>query len=314
MDRLVLIDGNALVHRAFHAVPPHFRTSKGEQTNAVYGFSNVFLNIINEFQPEYLAVSFDRKAPTFRHEAYEDYKAKRVKAPQELYDQLPRIKEVVQAFGVPIYEIDGYEADDVLGTLAKLACGEGKEVMIVTGDLDTLQLVNDCVKVCTYHKGFQETLIYDADKVRARYSLSPNQIVDFKALSGDASDNIKGVPGIGKVTATKLLQAYGSVDGIYAALRDGSFKGFSQSVKNKLEQGREDAYLSQKLATIVLDVPIQAKLDEMRYQDFDLTKVAQLFSELEFVSLLKKLHSSGAELLIEADPKTQNNPQQGSLF
>ena len=312
MPKLVLIDGNALVHRAFHAVPSHFRTSQGEQTNAVYGFSNVFINIINELQPDFMAVAFDRKAPTFRHEAYEDYKAKRVKAPDELYEQIPRIKEVVSAFSVPIYEIDGYEADDVIGTLAERAEAQGQEVIIVTGDLDTLQLVNDKVKVCTYHKGFQETVIYDRDKVIERYGLTPEQIVDFKALSGDASDNIPGVTGIGKVGATRLLQVYGTLSKIYEALEQGSFSGFSESIKKKLIVGKEQALMSQNLATIIREVPIATDFKEMEFQELDLEKIADLFSELEFVSLLKKL---GAERQ-ENKKTSQDLPQaeQGSLF
>lgn len=309
-----MIDGNALLHRAFHAVPAHFSTSKGEQTNAIYGFANVFINILNELQPDMMAVAFDRKAPTFRHEEFEDYKATRVKAPDELYAQIPRIKEVVESFNVPIYELDGYEADDVIGTLADKACREGKEVIVVTGDLDALQLVNGHIKVCTYRKGFQETILYDRAKVKERYGLSPEQIVDFKAIAGDSSDNIPGVAGIGKVGATKLLQAYGTLEKIYLALDDGSFIGFSEGIKKKLLDNREQAFLSRHLATIVRDVPFEFDFADMKVDNLDLGKVAELFQELEFVSLLRKLGSDEAQetetIKIEEDPQVE----QGTLF
>ncbi len=313
MPKLVLIDGNALLHRAFHAVPQHFRTREGEQTNAVYGFSNVFLSIIKELKPDYMAVAFDRKAPTFRHQKFEAYKAKRVKAPDELYSQIPRIKEVVKSFDVPIYEIDGYEADDVIGTLAERAQTEDKETIIVTGDLDALQLVNGKVKVCTYRKGFQETTIYDSKKVEERYGLRPDQIVDFKAIAGDASDNIPGVTGIGRIGATKLLQAYGSLEEIYKALDNNSFTGFSDGIVKKLMLGREQAFLSQYLATIIREVPIETNFEDMKFHELDLEKIAKLFVELEFVSLLRKLGME--ESLSDSDaPKIKAKAEQRSLF
>lgn len=312
MSKLVLVDGNALLHRAFHAIPAHFRTSKGEQTNAVYGFTNVFISILYELKPDFMAVAFDRKAPTFRHKEFTEYKAKRVKAPDELYAQIPRIKEVVKAFDVPIYEIDGYEADDVIGTLAERANDEGKEVVVVTGDLDALQLVNGRVKVCTYRKGFQETTIYDSDRVQERYGIGPHQIVDFKAIAGDASDNIPGVTGIGKVGATKLLQAYETLEGVYEALKNGSMTSFPDGVKNKLEASKEQAFLSQHLATIVRDVPIETNFTDMSIGELDLEKVASLFQELEFISLLRKLDNNQAEAI--TPKKDPVRSEQRTLF
>jgi DNA polymerase-1 len=300
MKKLFLIDGNAIIHRAYHALP-RFSTSKGELINAVYGFSSMLLNIINNQKPDYIAVSFDRAAKTFRHEEYKDYKATRVKAPDELYAQIPRIKEIVQAFSIPIYEIDGFEADDVLGTLAFQAgqfckqhltdaaiSADGKEkieTFIVTGDMDTLQLVSSTTFVFALHKGFQDTIIYDTTKVLAKYGLEPTQIVDYKALKGDSSDNIPGVPGIGEKGATELLQKYKTLDGIYEHLDE--IKG---ALHDKLASNKESAYKSRHLATIVTDVPLKLNLAECKTHEFELSKIVKLFEELEFKSLLGKLN------------------------
>jgi DNA polymerase-1 len=197
-SRYVLIDGNALIHRGFHAIPV-LNTKSGEQTNAVYGFTSILLKAFADIKPTHIACSFDLKGPTFRHKAYKEYKAHRVAAAQELYDQIPRVKEVVRSLNIPIFELEGFEADDVLGTLSKKICEHCKndcEVFIVTGDLDTLQLVNKCVKIYTMRKGLTDNAVYDEKAVRERYGLMPNQMVDYKALRGDPSDNIPGVMGI----------------------------------------------------------------------------------------------------------------------
>lgn len=285
MDKLILIDGNAIIHRAFHAIPP-FKTKKGELVNAVYGFASMLLNILLSEKPDYIAVSFDRAAKTFRHEKYEAYKATRVKAPQELYDQIPKIKELVSAFRIPIYEMDGYEADDVLGTLAKQAEKSGGiKTYIVTGDMDTLQLVTQTTNILAPFKGFKETIKYDYHKVMAKYGLEPSQIIDLKGLMGDHSDNIPGVYGIGEKTAISLLQKYKTIENIYANLAE-----IQGAAGDKLEKGRESAFFSKELASIILDVPLTLDLGQCRTHNFDQDKIKELFSALEFHSLEKRLN------------------------
>lgn len=316
MKKLFLIDGNAILHRAYHALP-HFMTSKGELVNAVYGFSSMLLNIINNQKPDYIAVSFDRKAPTFRHEEFADYKATRVKAPDELYTQIPRIKEVIEAFNIPIFEIDGFEADDILGTLARQA-GETDlpnspggistpiQTFIVTGDMDTLQLISPTTFVFAPHKGFQDTIVYDTTKVLAKYGLEPSQIVNYKALKGDPSDNIPGVMGIGEKTAVELLQKYKTLEGVYA-----NIDSISGALKDKLVKGEANAYFSKRLATIVTDVPVQLDLEKCKTHDFDLEKITHLFEELEFKSLLGKLNKFNSHYGRIQDVE---NSGQASLF
>ena len=283
MEKIVLIDGNAIIHRAYHAMPP-FKTTKGELVNAVYGFASMLLNILGNEKPDYIAVSFDRPAKTFRHIQFADYKATRVKAPQELYDQIPLIKELVRSFEIPIYEIDGFEADDVLGTLACQASSESLKVYIATGDMDTLQLVNDRVFVIAPLKGFKETTKYDFQKVMSKYGLEPAQIVDMKGLMGDSSDNIPGVRGIGSKTAVSLLQKYKTLEGVYDHLDE-----ITGAVHDKLESGRESAFFSRDLAQIVLDVPLKLDLSECRTHNFDKSRVSAMFDDLEFRSLKNRL-------------------------
>jgi len=211
-NRYMLIDGNALVHRGYHAVPA-LTNKDGEHTNAVYGFAMILLRAIKDLKPTHIACSFDLAGPTFRDEMYADYKGTRVKGDDELYMQFPRIKELVRALNIPIFEIEGFEADDVLGTLATHICEKHPdgdcEVMIATGDLDSLQLVNECVKIYTLRKGINDTAVYDIAAVKDRYGLAPKQMIDYKALRGDPSDNIKGVKGIGEKTAGELIQNFG---------------------------------------------------------------------------------------------------------
>lgn len=288
MKKLVLIDGNALVHRAYHALPK-LTTKKGELINAVYGFTSVLLKILKELQPDYVAASFDLGEPTFRHTEFEEYKATRVKAPQELYNQLTRVKEVLAALNIPIYEKAGFEADDVIGSLAKQA--EQKEelqapgsVIIASGDLDTLQLIDDKIAVYTLKKGIKDTIIYDKDRVVERYNLKPEQLADFKGLKGDPSDNIPGVPGIGDKTAAQLLKEYKTLENLYQ-----NIDLLPQKIGDKLKEFKEQAFFSKYLATIRIDVPIQLDLEKCRAHDYDYEKVKKLFEELEFYSLLKRL-------------------------
>jgi DNA polymerase I len=282
--RFIIIDGNNLIHRAFHAIQAPLKTSSGEQTNAIFGFASILLNIIEAEKPDYMALTFDEKAPTFRHEENKEYKATRVKAPDELYAQIPRIREMIGRFKIPIFTKEGFEADDMMGTLAKLAEKENMITYIVTGDMDALQLVNPHTYVVFPHKGYREPIVYDKKKVVEKYGITPEQVIDFKALMGDHSDNIKGVEGIGPVGAVKLLNQYNDLDGIYAHL--GEIKG---AIHDKLEKGREDAYFAQRMARIVTDVPCDFKKDEAVFSKLDFRGLSKFFEEMEMNSLQRRL-------------------------
>lgn len=286
MKKLVLIDGNALVHRAYHALPK-LTTKKGELVNAVYGFISILFKVLNDLKPDYVAATFDLAAPTFRHNEYEDYKATRVKAPQELYDQLKRVKQVLGALNIPIYEKEGFEADDVIGALANQAKGkkEDVETIIATGDLDTLQLINGKTKVYTLKKGINDTIIYDKKAVEERFKgLVPEQMADYKGLKGDPSDNIPGVPGIGEKTAVDLLKEHRTIENLYENLHL-----VPQKLGIKLAEFKDQAIFSKYLATIRVDVPIELELEKCVLHDYDENEVKKLFEELEFFSLLKRL-------------------------
>ena len=305
--KFILIDGNAIIHRAFYAIPQSFRSKEGELVNAVYGFASMLLNILNAEKPDYIAASFDLKGKTFRHEEYEDYKATRTKAPDGLYEQFPKIKDLVRTFGIPIYEVQGFEADDVLGTLAVQAKDMPHlHTYIVTGDMDTLQLVDERVSVLSPVKGFKEKMVYDPDAVVKKYGLKPSQITDLKGLQGDSSDNIKGVQGIGPKTATALLTEFGTIENIYENIDQ--VKGKTQE---KLLNDKENAFFSKKLATIILDVPIELNLEDCATHEYDQEKVAELFIELEFKSLLGKLGMFNRK---SAERKATEEGKQQTLF
>lgn len=288
----MLVDGNALVHRGYHAVPG-LTTKSGEPVGAVYGFTMILLRAIKDLKPTHIACSFDLAGPTFRHEQYAEYKGTRVKADQELYDQFPRVKDVVRALNIPIYEKEGFEADDVLGTLAHELCLQNNhscDVMIVTGDMDTLQLVNDCVKVYTLKKGISDTAIYDVKAVRERYELDPSQMVDYKALRGDPSDNIKGVKGIGEKGAIDILKAFKNIANLYEHIHAGTVGDKIKSrVLQLLTEQEESARQSYFLATIVRDVPLQVSIPPYEFTSAHLANVVALFKDLEFRTLLDKL-------------------------
>jgi DNA polymerase-1 len=290
-ERFMLIDGNALIHRGFHAIP--FLTNKaGEPTNAVYGFTMILLRAIKDLKPTHIACSFDLAGPTFRHDKYADYKGTRVKAAQELYDQIPRVKDVVRALNIPIFEQEGFEADDILGTLAEHMHKKhvNSEVMVVTGDMDTLQLVNSQIKVYTLRKGLTDVAVYDAEAVRARYGLEPEQMVDYKALRGDPSDNIKGVAGIGEKGAIALIQEFGSIENLYKQIKAGKT---GDKIKPRILQllidQEESARFSYELSTIIRDVPIETDIPPYVFDQQHLKLAQPLFQELEFNSLMAKL-------------------------
>ncbi|MDP3057515.1 MAG: DNA polymerase I [bacterium] len=299
--KLVLVDSNALMHRAYHAIPP-LTDKKGQVVNAVYGFTALLLKIMKEFSPDYIVCTFDMAAPTFRHNEFEDYKAHRAKAPEEFYTQIPVIKEIISAFGIPVYEKEGFEADDIIGTLAveapKIFLDTPYEIIILTGDLDTLQLVNDNVVIYTFKKGISDTVTYDKKAIQKRYGLEPSQMVDYKGLRGDPSDNIPGVPGIGEKTAGVLLKEFGSIDGIYKNLEEKKDKDvFDIRIKPKLAaklaEFKKQAYFSKHLGTIRLDVPLDFNLEESRVRPVDRPKIVKLFQELNFFSLINRLNGNG---------------------
>lgn len=292
--KFLIFDGNAIVHRSFHAMPPTMTTKTGEIVNAVYGFSSFLLKAIKEFKPAYVAVSFDLKGPTFRHEEYAEYKATRVKAPDELYAQFDRVKEVVRALNIPIYEIKGFEADDVIGTVAHLIHDQ-IDTVIVTGDMDAIQLVDDSTFVYTMSRGISESVLYDEKAVRARYSFDPIQLIDYKALRGDPSDNIPGVKGIGEKTATELIKEFGSIENLYQQINSKSkipnskLDTIKPRILELLKEYKDTAILSKRLATIRRDTPIDFNLENCRFGLFDLHLALELFTALEFRSLLPRL-------------------------
>lgn len=301
LPTLVILDGNALIHRAYHALPP-LMSKSGELVNAVYGVALTLLSVLEKFHPEYIAASFDLAGPTFRHEKFADYKATRVKAPDELYGQIPRVKELVRAFNIPIYEKEGFEADDCVGTLARQAKQQHPLVrtIIVTGDNDALQLVSDRVSVFALRKGVKDTVLYDETGVVAKYGFQPKTLIEFKGLRGDTSDNIPGVRGIGEKGATDLLKKYGALESVYEHLRD-----LSPSLRAKLEAGRESAFLSRELGTIDTDAPVSLDIESCRLRDFDRKVVEGFFREMGFFSLVKKIPASDSGLSDDGGEKSE---------
>jgi DNA polymerase-1 len=288
---LLLFDGNALVHRAFHALPPLTQHKTGELVNAVYGFASTLLKVFADFKPTHWAIAFDRPTPTFRHEMFEEYKAQRPTTPEELKSQIKKVHQLVEAFHIPVFEIDGFEADDVLGTLSKQADEQGIETIIVTGDNDMLQAVLPRVKTLAPRRSFTDTVLYDEQAVEQKYGIKPEQLADLKALAGDVSDNIPGVPGIGEKTATKLLQQYGTLQGIYDHIEDIT----PARLQDTLREYRAQAFQSKELSTIVKDVPIKLDLKTCQVSHYDRNEVARLFQELEFINLLPRLPQMKAE-------------------
>lgn len=287
-SRLFLIDGNSFCYRAFYAIRS-LANSKGQPTNAIYGFITMINKLIKEEKPEYLAIAFDLKGPTFRHKKFEEYKIHRKPMPDELVDQMSLIKEVVRGYNIPLFEMQGYEADDVLATIAMKAADKGYDVYIVTGDKDMLQLVGSRIKVYNVHK---EGLIYDSEKVKERYGVPPEKIVDLIALMGDSSDNIPGITGIGEVTARKLMEDFGSLDKVLSA----EDKIKSESLRRKITEYRGQAVLSRELATVDRDVPIKINLEDLKLKEPDNNKLHEIFNELEFKRLLKDFAAPGKQL------------------
>jgi len=289
-----LIDGHAIVFRAYYAYPASLTTPEGEQINAVYGFASILLSVVRELAPTHIAVAFDLDKPTFRHIDYAGYKAQRPEVDVELTNQLDRVREVVEVLSMPIFQVEGFEADDVIGTLARQAA-DGGEVIIVTGDQDAMQLVDDSVRVWLPKRGKQEAKLYGVEEVKQKFELTPEQIVDLKALAGDASDNIPGVRGIGPKTATTLLNKFLTVERLYDAIRSKNLPAVSAAVIKKLADGYEEAVRSKKLAAIVTDVPIKLSWDKCRIHEYDKAKAVKLFNKFGFKSLVNKLPNDEKE-------------------
>ena len=303
MNKLMVLDGNSIVNRAFYGVSSNLTTRTGQPTNAVFGFLNILNKLLDEEQPQALCVTFDRKAPTFRHLAYEGYKAQRKPMPEELASQMPILKEVLSALNIPMYELDGWEADDLIGTIAKTDERAGWDTVIVTGDKDSLQLVTDhtTVKLVSTRMGRTTTKDMTPKTFREAYGFDPIHIIDLKALMGDASDNIPGVKGIGEKTAMALLAQQPSIDGLYANLDQMDVK---PAARKKLVEGEGDARMSYDLATIHTDAPIAFKPEDNLCQKPDEPKLYQLFLDLEFAKLIDKYHLTAPQGEGQAEEKT----------
>ena len=284
MKKLIVIDGNSLANRAFYAIPI-LSNSKGVITNAVYGFTNMLMRIIKQEQPDYLAVAFDVSRKVFRHEKYADYKAQRKGMPEELRGQMDLIKDVLRAMNIAIYEKEGYEGDDVIGSMVRWAEGQDIHSVIITGDKDSLQLISEKTSVFLTKKGITELAKYDTEALKEEYNLVPDQIRDLKGLMGDASDNIPGVPGVGEKTALKLLHQYGTVEELYQHLDD--FNG--KKLGDKLRENEEQAFMSKELATIFCEVPLDFTEEALVRHPFDVPQLTALYKELELRSLLNEL-------------------------
>jgi DNA polymerase-1 len=283
--RCVIIDSNALLHRAFHALP-RLSTKDGKPTGGVYGFLLALFRAVKDLNPEYLIATFDTKAPTFRHKKFKEYKAKRKKPPEEFYQQIPILKEVLLSMNIPIFEKEGFEADDVIASLVK-KIPQNIEVIILSGDLDTLQLVKENVKVYTFKKGIKEGKVYDRNEVIKRFGVPPENLVDFKALCGDVSDNIPGVPGIGEKTASLLIQNFKTIENLYQNLD--KIKNLPENIVQTLREHQEEAFFSKLLAKARDDLDLKFTLEDCQFGKFDLNKAVDLFKKLEFFSLIKRL-------------------------
>ncbi|MEK7512489.1 MAG: DNA polymerase I [Patescibacteria group bacterium] len=297
--KFMIVDGNAILHRAWHALPPMI-IKDGRMVNAVYGFITTFFRALKEFKPEFVAVSFDRKEKTFRHLEYKEYKAGREKQPDEFYAQLPIVKQILESMNIKIYEQAGFEADDVIGTLCEKKQVNRDDILsiIVTGDMDTLQLVDDNTEVYTLRKGMSDTVIYNEQAVKEKFDgLTPSQMTDYKGLCGDASDNIPGVKGVGEKTAIGLLKEFGSIENVYKNIEIREFKNIkiTERLYNLLIEHKDMAIQSKRLATIIRNVKLDFNLADCELKNYDKNKIFELFHELEFKSLLNRLPEFGIE-------------------
>ncbi len=296
--KLIIIDSSSLLYRAFHALPP-LTNSKGQATGAVYGFLLILFKAVKDLslagsatgekQPIYVAACFDTPKPTFRHEKFDEYKAGRAPTPDGIISQFPIIKEVLKAFGIPLFEREGFEADDLIATIAKKYAADAK-VFIVSGDLDNLQLVDENIKVYTPGKSIKETIIYDTAKVVERFGVQPAQMNDFKALTGDNSDNVPGVPGIGKTGAADLIQRFGSIKNLYNEISTDTAI-LKPKIKEALKANKDKAFMSLELVKTIQDMDLDFNLESCKFGNFDKEKLAQIFAELNFTTMMEKVNN-----------------------
>lgn len=289
-NRFVLIDAFALIFRAYYGLPTKL-SHNGQPIQAVYGFTSALLSAIRTLEPEYLAVGLDVGKPTYRHKEFKDYKIKRPEAPEDLKAQIPLVIELLKTMDIPTFGEAGYEGEDVIATIvANVKCqitNNKFEYIIVTGDMDTLQLIDEDVKVYSASKGVNQAMMYDEDKVKEKYGLTPNQFVDYKALRGDPSDNIPGVPGIGEKGAAKLIQEFGSIETLYKKIKKNN--KISPKLITILQENKEQAFMSYKLSKIQTNAPIDFKLKDAKIHHYDKQKTIKLFEEYGFKSLISRL-------------------------
>lgn len=293
-EKIVLIDGNSLAYRAFFALPL-LSNDKGIHTNAVYGFTMILLRILEEEKPSHILVAFDAGKTTFRHSTFQEYKGGRQKTPPELSEQMPFIRELLDAYKIKRYELANYEADDIIGTLSKLAEETDAEIKVITGDKDLLQLVSEKTTVDITRKGITEVDSYTPTFLDEKLGISSAQVIDMKGLMGDASDNIPGIPGVGEKTAIKLLKEFQTIENLYEHLDEVSGK----KLKEKLVEHKDSAFMSKQLATIHREAPIEVKVEDIHYEGYDEEKVVSLFKELKFQSLLDKMNITSVEETVE---------------
>ena len=288
--KIIITDSNSIIHRAFHALPP-LTTKDGELVNVVYGFFSAFLKAVQDFNPDFIATCFDLPFPTFRHKKFKEYKANRTPTPKELYQQIPIVKRLLKILEVPVFEKKGFEADDLIGTVGELVKKHNSsiEVIVLSGDLDLLQLVDENIKVYILKKGKDNSLLYDKELVKEKYlGLSPSQLVDFRALRGDPSDNIPGVSGVGEKTTIKLLNQFQNIENLYNCLECGKSIGINEKMKEKLIQQKKKAFLSQYLARIKKDIPIKIDYKNLEWGDYDEESFINSLDKLGFKSLVKR--------------------------
>ncbi len=306
-EKLLLFDTNSIIHRAFHALPP-LKDSEGNPAGALYGSLLAFFKILQEINPCYVAVAFDSPGKTFRHKKYKEYKANRPKAPEELISQIKKTKEVFAKIGVKVFSKEGLEADDIVGAISYQAPQE-IETVIVTGDADILQLVNEKTKVYTLKRGVKETVLYDKERVKEKYEgVGPEKIIEIKSLQGDPSDNIPGVKGVGKKTAVKLIREFKNLENLYISLEDGKCDSFSEGLKKKLLMGKKSAFLSRELAEIKKTDFLKVDFSELFFEK-DNVKIKNILEELGFSSVAKRF---SAENFLEK--KTSHEKEKNLKF
>ena len=296
-NRLLIIDGNSIMNRAFYGIMSSktLMSADGTYTNAIYGFLSILFKELADLDPDYIAVAFDLKAPTHRHKMYEDYKGTRHAMPEELAQQMPIIKEILKYMNITIIEKEGYEADDILGTISKKAEKEGHLVTILSGDRDTFQLASDAItiRIPRTKMGKTETEDYDASKIKEEYGVKPIQLIQVKGLMGDTSDNIPGVPGVGEKTALKLIKEYEDIDTLYNKLENGTADDIKGALKDKLEKNKELAIISRTLGTILRDAPLEISINDLSIKEWDKEAVTNKFKELKFNRFIERFDLNG---------------------